>query len=175
MIRKSRFLKLAREIVSTPTASFHEHLVLRRLATQARDLGLPVAQDRWGNLHVRYRRGRHPRSWVLIAHTDHPAFVVTSARGRRARGRWFGRVEPHYFRGAPVRLYGSAGERIAGSITRALRGGVRGRIEHVHLQSRHPAAPGMIGMWDLSDWSLRGDRLRVRVADDLVGCAILAG
>ncbi|MBD3236351.1 MAG: M28 family peptidase, partial [Candidatus Eisenbacteria bacterium] len=107
--------------------------------------------------------------------TDHPAFVVTSARGRRARGRWFGRVEPHYFRGAPVRLYGSAGQRIAGRITRARRGGVRGRIEHVHLQSRQPAAPGMIGMWDLPDWSLRGDRLRVRVADDLVGCAILAG
>jgi endoglucanase len=174
MIRRGRFLSLTREIVSTPTASFHEHHVLRRLAAHAHGLGLPTAQDRWGNLHVRYRRGRRRRQWLLIAHSDHPACVVTVARGRRARAHWFGRVEPRFFRGARLRLHAADGTTIGARVTRALGGGARGRIEQLHLDTAEPAAAGMLGMWDLPAWNLRGDRLRLRVADDLVGCAILA-
>lgn len=175
MIRKARFLALTREIVSTPTASFHEHHVLRHLATHATQLGLATAQDRWGNLHVRYRRGRRSRQWVLIAHTDHPGFFITAAQGKRARGRWFGRVEPVYFPGARVRLHDAGSRTLGGRVTRAIRGQTRGRIEQLQLVTEEPAAVGMIGMWDLPACDLRGDRLHLRVADDLVGCAILGG
>jgi endoglucanase len=173
MVTRRRLLELGRTILEIPTASFHEHGVLRRLAAHAAGLGLPAAQDRWGNLHVRYTGSPRARTWVCIAHTDHPGFVVARANGRRARARWFGRVEPRFFHGARVRIFPETGRPVRGRITTARRG-PRGRIAWIGIETERPAPVGAIGTWDLPAFRLRGDRLSVRAADDLVGCTVLA-
>jgi endoglucanase len=174
MLSRQRLLEIGRMILGTPTASFHEHRVLGLLAAHADALGLPAAQDRWGNLHVRAPGARRGPAWVLIAHADHPGFVVTGARGREARARWFGRVEPRYFAGARVRLFPEGGRPVGGRIVSA-RLGPRGRVRWVRLATDAPVVPGAIGTWDLPAFRLRGDRLSLRAADDLVGCTVLAG
>jgi putative aminopeptidase FrvX len=173
MLTRERLLELTRSIVSIPTASFHEHRVLRRLAAHAAGLGLPTAQDRWGNLHVRYRGRAGGPSWTCVAHTDHPGFVVTRAAGRKLRARWFGRVEPHYFAGARVRLFPEGGPPVRGRVTAARRG-ARGRVSQIAIAAEAPVPVGAIGSWDIPDLRCRGERLSLRAADDLVGCALLA-
>jgi len=188
MIATSRFRRLTLRILEQPTTSFHEHRVLRLLAAHAEGLGLGVAQDRWGNLHVRHpRAARRPR-WMLVAHTDHPGFVIVAAAGCAALARWFGRVEPEYFVGAPVRIHGGANSAarplgasvdrrggVRGRVSAVRMGGARGRVRWVHLRTDEPVAVGAIGGWDLPAAQARGDRLHTRAADDLVGCALLAG
>jgi len=173
MVSRRRLLELARRVLDIPTTSFHEHSVLRLLARHAERLGLPTAQDRWGNLHVRYRGAARQRTWVLIAHADHPGFVVTRVARRDVRARWFGRVEPHYFKDAPVRIYPDRGPSVRGHVRTARRGS-RGRIAWVGIEADAPVSVGDIGTWDLPSFRLRGDRLSTRAADDLVGCTVLA-
>jgi endoglucanase len=173
MLTRRRLIELGRTILEIPTASFHEHRVLRRLAAHAAALGLPAAQDRWGNLHVRYPGTARGRTWVCIAHADHPGFVATRVEGRRVRARWFGRVEPRYFKGARVRLFPETGRPVRGRITTARRG-PRGRIAWIGIETAAPVPVGAIGTWDLPAFRLRGERLSVRAADDLVGCTVLA-
>ncbi|MBM3316367.1 MAG: hypothetical protein FJY75_00800 [Candidatus Eisenbacteria bacterium] len=191
-----RLRSLCAAILARPTASFHEHAVARFLAGHAAALGLPAAADRWGNLHVRAggeprprRRGadappRGPRGgaggegdappWVLVAHMDHPGFVVEASRGRRALARWFGRVEPRYFAGARVRIDLGQGRSVAGRVTRIRRRSPAGRVQQVGLLLQEPVPEGAIGQWDLPACRIAGSRLSTRAADDLIGCAILA-
>lgn len=173
MLTRRRLIDLGRTILEIPTASFHEHRVLGCLAAHAAALGVPAAQDRWGNLHVRYAGASRGRTWVCIAHTDHPGFVVTRVAGRVARARWFGRVEPRYFKGTAVRLFPEAGRPVRGRILTARRG-PRGRVAWINIATAAPVPVGTIGTWDLPAFRLRGHRLSVRAADDLVGCTVLA-
>ncbi len=175
MITRRRLLTLCQELLSLPTTSFHEHHVLRALTAHADGLGLPAAQDRWGNLHVRLQQGtRRQRTWILIAHCDHPGFAITSVRGRRARGRWFGRVEPRYFQGTPVLIHPERGPTIGGRIRRITCGGPQGRVLWVDVDTETPVTVGDIGTWDLAGFRRRGDRIATRSADDLIGCTLLA-
>ncbi len=173
MIEPRRLLALAREIVSCPVTSYHEHELRDLLARQAAAHGLPSAQDRWGNLHVRYRRGRRKVRWVLTAHLDHPGFVVVAARGRGALCRWFGRVERRFFAGARVLVHTPAGPARA-RVTRTWVAGPLARVRWIRIATAAPIEPGQIGTWDLPAFRRRGERLHLRAADDLAGCAILA-
>lgn len=76
-------LELAGAILREPTAPFHE---TRVRAAIARLLGercphVTVAQDAFGNLVARYRRGENPAParWAFVAHMDHPGWVRTDA------------------------------------------------------------------------------------------------
>jgi len=175
MIRRNRLLDLMRSVLSYPTAPFHEHQVLQALYAHARALGLPAAADRWGNLHVRYRRGRRP-PWILLAHADHPGFFVTRTSRHTAYARWFGRVAAEYFVGRPVLLH----HPLPGVQQRPLRGEVRAircrgeRVTEIRIATQQPVVPGWIGSWDLPACRISGDRIAARAADDLVGCALLA-
>jgi putative aminopeptidase FrvX len=146
---------------------------LRHLAAHAAGLGLPSAQDRWGNLHVRYRGRTAGPTWVCLAHTDHPGFVVTRASSRAVRARWFGRVEPRYFPGARVRVFPESGRPVRWRIT-SVRVGPRGRVSRIGLAVESPVPVGAIGTWDIPALRRRGERLAVRAADDLVGCVLFA-
>ncbi len=174
MITRRRLLALTKSVVSFPSTSYHEHGLRTHLARHADDLGLPTACDRWGNLHVRYSRGRQKVRWTFLAHLDHPGFVITEVRGKHAKGRWFGGVLRHYFKDERVQIHTSEGP-VRGRILSTQTAGSRRRVRWVRLETEAPVAPGDIGTWNLAPWKQGGDRLQTRAADDLVGCAALAG
>lgn len=177
MLSRNRLLTICRAMVSQPTASFHEYQVRDLLIAQATALGLPSTLDRFGNLHIRYRRCRRLPSHTFIAHMDHPGCFVSSPSQRRHGRyltwcRWFGRVSNNYFQGEKVRINSAAGP-VIGKITAIRTGGELGRVEWIRVSSTSPLAPGEIGSWDLPVWKLDGDRLQTLCADDLIGCAVL--
>ncbi|MCK4412468.1 MAG: hypothetical protein KAY32_02870 [Candidatus Eisenbacteria sp.] len=174
MLGTGRLLTLSKQVCSLPTASFHEHRVLGFLREHAARLGLPAAQDRWGNLHVRYRHRRRGPAWVLIAHADHPGFVITHVAGQRCRARWFGRVAPAYFRGGRVRVHPVGARSVGGRITRIRQSGTTARVETLWIDAAGALAPGDLGTWDLPAFRRVGNAIITRAADDLIGCALLA-
>lgn len=171
----------ARRICSRPSTSFHEQAVARVLTEWADGSGIPWRRDAWGNLHVgpaQPRGGRAARGRALLftAHMDHPGFVVSRSRGRRAVCRWFGGVSASYFKGSAVRVERWAGdrilERIRGRITRTERG-EGGRVGTLRVLFDAPVHPGEIGTWDVVSFRRSGRHLWTRAADDLMGCAAI--
>ncbi len=173
MVSRPRLLALTRSVVSFPSTSYHEHRLRTFLAQHAESLDLPVALDRWGNVHVRYSRGAQKVRWTFLAHMDHPGFVVSETRGKRAWCRWFGGVLRTYFKNARVRVHGTEAS-VPGRVIATRVGGPRKRVEWIQIETRYPVSVGDLGTWDLPAWQRVGDRIQTRAADDLVGCAALA-
>jgi endoglucanase len=113
---------------------------------------------------------------VLTAHLDHPGFVVEAPGGERPWARWLGGVDRAYFLRSRVRAHwrdGSGRERSAvGEILETCTG-ERGRVGRIRIRFREAVPPGAIGTWDVPAWALRGETLRLRAADDLLGCAAI--
>ena len=95
-----------RTIAACPTAAYHEGHV--RACLLERLAGLPhltTRLDEFGNLHASYQHaasGREP--FRVVAHMDHPAFVV--ARGEGAPELHFaGGVDESYFAGKSITFH----------------------------------------------------------------------
>ncbi len=95
-------MKLLKEILSLPTAPFHESSVAACVIKHSMRLKLPVRSDRAGNLAVRYRRGRAVQPVIFTAHMDHPGFVVLRASGRTCEVGILGGINEKFFAGARV-------------------------------------------------------------------------
>jgi endoglucanase len=151
--------RLARE----PTAPLHEHAVLREAIGIARDAGLRVRADPFGNLVLRHagpRRG--PAIW-LVAHTDHPGIEV---RGP-GKARLLGWVAPEYLRrGTRLRLY-HEGEKVPARLTRFTKTGLA-----IRFDGGTNARRGDFGVWELEDYRVAGRHIHARQLDDLAGSAV---
>ena len=100
-------------LAACPTAPGHEHFVLAEIASRLR--GLPhvrLRRDEFGNLVARYQhrpRGREPVR--LVAHTDHPGFVVA---GRELHFR--GGVEERFFLGEKIVFHRPEEQRLGSAV-----------------------------------------------------------
>ncbi|MDH5616842.1 MAG: hypothetical protein OEY62_09930, partial [Acidimicrobiia bacterium] len=67
-----------------PTASGHEDLVIDWIRDwiSMRD-GLRLREDQAGNLLMSSTRRRHRAPLVVVAHMDHPGFVIDVVAGRQ--------------------------------------------------------------------------------------------
>ena len=171
-VRRNQLLSLARQLLSQPTAPYHEEHVAQFVREFAMTRGLRVQTDKFGNLVVRYRRGRGHQPVAFVAHMDHPGFeAVEDATGGFVMMRFLGGVPRQYFRpGVRVRLFGPDGERRARiwSVPDA----DWNKEKLVRLRLKGPARRGDFGMWDLA--SVRSDHRVIwsRACDDLVGCLV---
>lgn len=74
-------VSLLRDVLSTPTAPFHEYHVARLVRERLSRLPhVSVEADRFGNLIARYRRGRRRAKLAFAAHMDHPGWVRIAGR-----------------------------------------------------------------------------------------------
>ena len=177
------FDEILERLLRCPTAPFHEGYVLGEIRALARRYGLPITEDAFGNLRVDHPGKTSGAPLLLVAHTDHPAFLVTELRGKRARGTWWGGVLPAYFKGAKTRLHPYCA---ALKPEEACAMAVRGRVTSVKLDENKrrvvevalqlESAPDKnfewIGGWDLPELRRRGNRIVSRHIDDLVGAAL---
>ncbi len=166
------------EVLSLPTAPFAEGAAVAWLESFCRGRrGLRLTRDQAGNVLVHLRRGRRrtPRAVCLTAHLDHPGFVADRMIGPKSlRAHWRGGVRPEYFVGSKVRFH-TAGRWIRGtvrSITQRREGQLK-RVKSAVLDVAKAVPPGAPGMWDLPAASIRGQRIRGRACDDLVGVAAM--
>ena len=73
-MERRELLRLAKQVLSLPTAPYHEHEVQAFVLNYCRDLGLRVETDRAGNVIAKYQRGIRGAPLVFVAHMDHPGF-----------------------------------------------------------------------------------------------------
>jgi len=170
---KDSSLKLLRDLLSLPTAPFHEHEIITYIEKWAERKKIRVTQDRTGNVILKYKRGKSLKNkWVFHAHMDHPGFVTLEQKGRIVRAQFLGGVRREYFKNAFVRFFTPDGE-ITGKIKRTyrLKGHEFLRCE-VRLSRTVCVPDGTIGMWNFPAWKRKGNRLFARSCDDVAGTAV---
>lgn len=70
------FVALFRNILSTPTAPFHEYHVAQAVREELKKFQhVTVEEDDFGNLIAKYKRGRKKPQLAYAAHMDHPGWV----------------------------------------------------------------------------------------------------
>jgi putative aminopeptidase FrvX len=168
---------LARAVMSIPTASYLEGGVRAYIRAFAEERGLECAEDAYGNVQVRYQRGRARRPLVLGAHMDHPGFVVTEVRGRRLDLEFRGGIAATYGKGESLALYDARSLEALGSAQITSVRAERGRVAaaSARLAPGATAEVGDLALWGVTPFQLRGQIVHARQCDDLAGCvAILA-
>ncbi len=161
--------KIVQDVLSLPTAPYHEKAVETYIRSFAKKRNLSVKADRYGNLVVRYRKGKRPKPIALSGHMDHPGFEVLDADGRDLTARWLGACDPQHFPGSRVTLI-SGGREIPGKVTSTLDGE---RIFSIHAGSALPQVEGAFGYWRLKPVVFDGDLIRTKGADNLASCAAI--
>ena len=165
----SRTRKLFTDLLSLPTAPFHEHTVAAFIRRFAQRRGIPVKADRYGNLVVRYRKGDRPKPVALTGHMDHPGFEILDADSKSLRAQWLGGCDPKHFPGSRVTVV-SAGEQISGRVTSGLSDSRQFTAE---TRRKIPQIESAFGYWGLKPFEIKGDRLITKAADNLASCAAI--
>jgi len=168
--------RLLHTLVNLPTAPGGEARVMDFVAGWAkRRADLVLTRDRFGNILLRSRGDRARRPLVLVAHADHPGFIVTGTGRDAVEAVFHGAIDPAYLRNARVRLHAAA----------AMNGNVRGRVTHIRpstdiygghratvkLDNHAEARAGDILTWDLKPAQVIRGRLHAPVTDNLTGLA----
>lgn len=165
-------LQLLKDVVSLPTAPFCESHVQAFIRQWANEHGIGFEQDKVGNILLTYNgRGRAPKHpWVLQAHMDHPGFEFISRRGRMAQAWFRGGVNEKYFPGARMRFFPIIGKEVCGTVESAKRDKSSGFLKcRIRLDEPAKLEAGTLGMWELPAWKKSGNKLSLRVVDDLCG------
>jgi putative aminopeptidase FrvX len=166
-MNRSELLKLARSVLSQPTAPYHEYAVRDFVLEHVRKLGLPVELDRAGNVIARYSRGTKGMPLVYVAHMDHPGF---EALGQK-RAEFLGGVPKQLFAGGKVRFF-CDGKIVRARITR-LDDSRWPKRKIVKLVSRNEIRAGHFGMWDLPSFRVHRGHIHATAIDDVLSVAVV--
>ena len=186
---ESSALEILSELGKLPAASYWEDGPARYLAVRAREAGLEVTRDEWGNV-LATKTGTDPDApgIAFVAHTDHPGYEVVEQDGKKLTLKTMGGVGIAAGRaGTSILVIGRHGVRIKATITgadapdgdfaksREDAGWLGTDTVYAELEGDtdlgelpKPAVP------DLLDYELGDDDIiRMRAADDLAGCAAI--
>ncbi len=175
---RSRIVEVLSDVMSLPTAPFHEDRVQAHVEREARRLGVVSRRDAYGNVILEYRRGKGREPIAFTAHMDHPGLEVVAGGDRQGLCVWHGAVPPHPLDGVGVAVHrGLDGAKVTGTI----RGPVeRSDIENARpfpIETDGPIAPGDFGHFDLVPFKMgsgkTADLAYTKGADDLGGGAAI--
>ena len=150
---EKRLRELILDLLSLPTAPFHEHHVRDRILELLEPLeNVTVRSDDFGNLIAHYQCGEDTRSSLAFgAHMDHPAWVSDPEPGASE-----GEIKTPD--GRPANFLG----------------GVPERYRDVEKNPIRWFDEGAFAMWDLPAVEIQDDgMIYARVCDDLIGCVAI--
>ena len=176
-----RALELLCGLGSCPATPFFEELPARYITEALRRAGVDYRLDEFGNIvaHVPAATDSSRPPIAFVAHMDHPGFEVLEIEGTRAVARAMGSV-PAASLTKPVSVFVLApdGTRIPG-VTEPHEDTVdpndraSDRLVRVQLDALAGLEPPLPVVFDLADFELDGDTIRMRAVDDLAGCAAI--
>ena len=142
------------------------HTSLSRLA----DLGLSSFRDDFGNVIAHYSNSEADEPPIaFVAHMDHPGFEIDDVDSDGPTGIALGGVpEVSLYGGAEVLVLTPDGRRIQARTSELDPQARRVRFD---LTEEVEIVPPVPVVFDLPDFKLDGDFIRMRAADDLAGCA----
>ena len=162
-----------------PAVAFYESGVAATVLAILEELGVEHRFDEFGNIVARIPGGEALATpLAIVAHMDHPGFEITGRSGDRFVADGLGGVPASSFgEGVPLQLLLPGGSRLP-AVTAGPHGEESDR--QVLIKLAGPEEPGAVeppvaAVFDLVDFELDGEFIRMRAADDLAGCgAILA-
>lgn len=177
------YLDTLKQIVSQPTAPFHEERIAKKITGYLQQWQIPYQLDEFGNILAHYQHGSGGRPLVLMAHMDHPAFTVVSTNAENGAdlvARLEGGVSSaHFDQPLAVKLFPSSRAENEPGLPATITSytvGARPRDINFYVKLANPAdiqyiQPDDFGIWDLTDFEILDGFIHARVLDDLVGCA----
>ena len=172
-----RALEILARLGARPAAPFHERGVAESVEDTLREIGLAPWRDEFGNVLGRYanpadEEGRRPIAFV--AHMDHPGFELIEGSGRRYVARALGGVPAASLANRTAALAVLPdGERVGCELA-PYDGPEREGSERLAVATLadevEVALPSAV-VFDLPDFALDGETIRMRALDDLAGCA----
>ncbi|MGI9119282.1 MAG: hypothetical protein ACR2G7_04035 [Acidimicrobiales bacterium] len=169
-------LTVAQGLMSLPTVPLIEDLPLAHVVAFARDRpGLAADQDAAGNVVVRYQgeRADPSRPLVMVAHLDHPGFVVDSVADRLAYLTFRGGLGLDHARpGSPLDFFrrGHPDPVAHGELVSAT--GCDGRLSTGQARVLEgDVSLASFAMWGFPGFEVGDGHIHGRVCDDLLGAA----
>ena len=164
-MHKQKLLEIAREILSQPTAPFHEAQVREAIISLLRPCAnIQLRQDEFGNLIAHYRRGDFGSGhragasrYAFCAHMDHPGWVKPDDLAALSNSGQHGTEQSD-----PVRA-AVDGMLFFGGVPAELAAANRARVKDF----------GQFAMWDLPPFEFRDEKIYSRAIDDLMGCVAI--
>ena len=182
-----RALDFLARLGARPAVAFHENAVAAAVRDILAEIAVPWRTDRFGNIIARLpgadADADHLPPIAFMAHMDHPGFEVTGRDGDYLVARALGGVPAGAFApDVPLQIILPDGRRIAAETAGphgATEGDDAAPPRQVLLQlptpTTEPVPIPSPAVFDLPDFSVDGDHLVMRAADDLAGCgSILA-
>ena len=177
--RDQRALEHLRELGCRPAAPFFEQGPTAYIREVLSGLaGVESRIDEFGNVIAHYASGADASQppIAFVAHMDHPGFEIFSDRAgeRLHQARALGGVPVASLRKpTPVLVLTPDGRRVPGCTVpldenEATKGNER--LVHIEVDSDLPQEYPMAVVFDLPDFELDDDTIRMRALDDLAGC-----
>lgn len=165
-------LAFAEALLAHPTVPFHEEVAAQHCVKVAGELGIAVERDAAGNVVL--RRGRRSDApLVLVAHLDHPGFVVDDVEGDRVAMTFHGGLAAsHAIEGSPVDFFRAGDHTGRGALVTVDETSGRLTGADAEVLDGEVSTDG-IAMWGFPAWSIDDRLITARVCDDLLGVAAI--
>jgi endoglucanase len=157
-----------------PSVAFREDAVASQIRVVLEGLGLGCQVDRYGNL-ITVIRGENPSndSMAIVAHMDHPGFEAVGLDRGHVVAKALGGVPASGFtEDVPVLMLTDDGRRVRG-VTIGSIGDASSREVRIRPEESGPLRLPLTVVFDLPDFQLDGEFIRMRAVDDLAGCGAL--
>ena len=171
---KTQALDFLARLGSHPAIAFYESGVASTVESILNDLALEYRRDSFNNIITKLE-GSDPTvaPMAIVAHMDHPGFEITAQQDDEFVATALGGV-PHYSftEGVPLQVLLPNGSR-APAVTTGRHGRETDRQVRLALTNARDAnsvGPLTAAVFDLVDFALDDDYIRMRAADDLAGC-----
>ena len=172
--RKEALDFLAR-LGAQPAVAYHEGGVSSVVQAILHEIGVEYNIDTFGNILARLP-GSNPDvpPLAIVAHMDHPGFELTERHGDAFVADALGGIPASSFAaGVPLQVVLSGGRRVgaatAGSYGEESERKVLVRVSDDSVAAELPLPAAAV--FDLVDFELDGEYIRMRAVDDLAGCA----
>ena len=172
--QESQALDFLARLGGQPAVAFYESGVASTVESILNELALEHRRDSFGNIVARLS-GSDPTVTpiAIVAHMDHPGFEITGRHENEFIATALGGVPPSSFAGGvPLQVLLPDGNR-APAVATGRHGAEAERLVRLKLTNagddsavQLPAA----AVFDLVDFELDGNYIRMRAVDDLAGC-----
>ena len=176
-----RALEHLRGLGACPATPFFEGLPAQYISQTLLQVGVEHWRDEFGNVvaHVRATGESSQPPVAFVAHMDHPGFEIVEIEETGAVARAMGGVPAASLtKPVPVFVLAPDGTRIRGVTvphedTTDPNDRTSDRLVRIRLDAAVDLEPPLPVLFDLADFELDGDTIRMRAVDDLAGCAAI--
>jgi endoglucanase len=173
---RDRALDIMARLGAQPAVAFYEGGVASEIEAILSEIPLPFKIDEFGNIIARIPgRNSEVPPLALVAHMDHPGFEAVEVQDEYLIGDALGGVPPSSFDpGVRLQVVLADGQRLPAE-TAGHHGDESDRKVLIKLDQPQEVDLPCTVVFDLPDFQLDGNLIRMRAVDDLAGCgSILA-